>query len=54
MVAEPEEIVGHRRDGSRAFELVWVLIVEEEDNGGPPGQAAWCWTASTRLTQAGP
>ena len=54
MVAEAEEIGGHRRDGSRASELVRVLVVEEEDGGGPPGQAARCWTASTRLTQAGP
>ena len=35
-------------------ELVRVLVVEEEDNGGPPEQAARCWTASTRLMQAGP
>ena len=54
MVAEAEEIGGRRRDGSRASELVRVLVVEEEDGGGPPGQAARCWMARARLTQAGP
>ena len=45
-MAEAEEIGGR----PRASELVRVLVVEEEDNGGPPGQAARCWTANTRLT----
>ena len=32
-----------RRDGSRASELVRVLVVEEEDDGGPPGRLGWSW-----------
>ena len=43
MVAEAEEIGGRRRDGSRASELVRVLVVEEEDGGGPPGRLGWSW-----------
>ena len=39
---------------SWASELVRVLVVEEEDGGGPPGQASRCWTASTSRAQAGP
>ena len=43
MVAEAEEIGGRRRHGSRASELVRVLVVEEEDGGGPPGRLGCSW-----------
>ena len=32
-----------RRDGSRASELVRVLVVEEEDGGGPSRCLGWSW-----------